>query len=543
MTTNLHGNHLIGTSCSADGSDQFFGFDPATGARLDPPFHEATQGEIDRALAAAVEAQRTWKSVPSATRAGLLEAIATGIEDLGEGLLERASRETGLPLPRLVGERGRTCAQLRMFAAVVREGSWVGASIDHAEPDRAPIPKPDLRRMSIPIGPVVVFGASNFPLAFSVAGGDTASALAAGCPVVVKAHPNHPGTSEMVGEVIRATVAQCGLPEGTFSLVQGASIETGVALVRHPSTKAVGFTGSLAGGRALFDIAAARPDPIPVYAEMGSTNPVFLLPTALDGGGAMDLAAAVQQSVTVGVGQFCTNPGLIVTRKGASTDAFLESLTERMAESPTGTMLHAGIRRSYTVGVERLRQVEGVDERVQGVPAGSTAESGGDEGRCQVKASLLVSDAETWLCNPVLADEVFGPVTLVIQCEGESEMQLVAENLPGQLTASVHGSDVELAASERLLRTIEDVAGRVIVNSFPTGVEVCFSMQHGGPYPATTDSRTTSVGHAAIHRFARPVSYQGMPTELLPDALKDDNPLGLLRVVDGEWTREPTGMS
>jgi NADP-dependent aldehyde dehydrogenase len=531
----LHGNHIVGAEESADGREEFFGVDPATGRDLAPPFVEATQSEIDRAFVAADEAHRELKQVPSAKRADFLDAIAAGIEALGDELLERASLETALPLPRLASERGRTCAQLRMFAETVREGSWVEASIDHAQPDRKPIPKPDLRRMLIPIGPVVVFGASNFPLAFSVAGGDTASALAAGCPVVVKGHPNHPGTSEYVGEVIRATISECRMPSGTLSLIQGKSIETGVALVKHPSARAVGFTGSLAGGRALFDVATARPEPIPVYAEMGSTNPVFLLPSAFDGDGATSLAAGLHQSVTLGVGQFCTNPGLIIAMKGASTDSFLTKLGDLMSGTPAGTMLHSGIRFGYEDGLARMRHIDDVEEKVQGVPYSGLAEG---DGRCQVHASLFSTDAETWLCNPVLADEVFGPTTLVIQCEDESQMQLVAENLPGQLTATIRGSVAELRAKRELLATIEDVAGRVILNGFPTGVEVCASMQHGGPYPATTDTRTTSVGNAAIQRFARPVCYQDMLTELLPDALKDENPLGILRIVDGRKTRE-----
>lgn len=529
----LHGKQIIAGALEASGSAAIQGCDPATGTRLDPAFFEATQVEIDRALAAAADALKVLKILSPEPRAVFLESIADGIEGLGDALLQRAEAETGLPNARLINERGRTCAQLRMFAGVVREGSWVGASIDHGIADRQPLPKPDLRRMLIPIGPVVVFGASNFPLAYSVAGGDTASAFAAGCPVVVKAHPNHPGTSEMVGEVIRRSVEVSGLPKGTFSLLQGKEIETGAAMVRHPSTKAVGFTGSLTGGRALFDIAASRPEPIPVFAEMGSTNPVFLLPGALADDGADRLAAALHQSVVMGVGQFCTNPGLIVAVRSTATERFLALLTEAIGGTPDGTMLHFGIHRNYDAGVSRVGGVEGVCALV-------SPEPDEDGGPCQASAGLFATDAVTWLSNPELGDEVFGPSTLLVECRDEDEMQLVAENLHGQLTASIHGDPSELAAHEDLLRTLEDVAGRVIMNGIPTGVEVCPSMQHGGPYPATTDARSTSVGSFAIQRFARPVAYQDMPGELLPAALADANPLGLLRVVDGNWTREAT---
>jgi NADP-dependent aldehyde dehydrogenase len=335
----------------------------------------------------------------------------------------------------------------------------------------------------------------------------------------------------MVGEVVRRSVAECGLPEGTFSLLQGMGVEVGASLVQHPSTKAVGFTGSLAGGRALFDLAASRPEPIPVFAEMGSTNPVFLLPGALAGDGASRVAAGLGQSVAMGVGQFCTNPGLVVVTRSTEAATFLAKLAEVIAETPAGTMLHAGIRSGYETGVSRFGGIAGVNTMV--LPA-----RGSNDGRCQVHAGLFATDATTWLSNPELGDEVFGPCTMVIECADADEMRLVAENLRGQLTASLHGVPEELVDARDLLRVLERVAGRVIVNGFPTGVEVCHSMQHGGPYPATTDSRTTSVGASAIQRFVRPVAYQDMPAELLPEELRDDNPLGILRLVDGDWTRE-----
>ena len=527
-----HGNQLINGGSSAEGLEEFFGANPATGERLEPPFLEATQEEIDAALSAAVDAYWQLKEVPVARRADLLEAIAEGIEELGEPLLHRTGLETALPDARLQMERGRTCSQLRMFADVVREGSWVDARIDHADPDRKP-PKPDVRRMLIPVGPVVVFGASNFPLAISVAGNDTVSAFAAGCPVVVKAHPNHPGTSEMVGRVIQGAIQKLGLPAGMFALIQGVTHATGAALVQHPNAKAVGFTGSLSGGRAMFDLAAARPEPIPVYAEMGSINPVFMLPSALAGGGAAEVAAGLHKSLTTGVGQFCTNPGVVVALRGPDTDSFLRHLKEVVHDSVPGTMLHAGIRYNYEEGLARFRQVRGVDELVAGVPPSGGVEG---DGRCQVRPALFATSAEVWLSNPVLSEEVFGPSTLVIQCEDHDEMLTVARNVNGQLTATVHGSPDELRQNHALLQSMEETAGRIVINGFPTGVEICPSIHHGGPYPATTDARTSSMGSSAIQRFARSVCYQDLPDNLLPRALQERNPDGLRRLVDGDWS-------
>lgn len=528
----LHGEQLLGGEISAEGDQTFHGVNPVTGESLDPPFTEATQAEIDRAFTMAQTAHRELRSVAIEKRASFLRAIATEIEALGDSLLERASAETGLPIPRLTNERGRTCMQLRMFAALVEESSWVEASIDHGDPDRAPIPKPDLRRMLVPLGPVVVFGASNFPLAYSVAGGDTASALAAGCPVLVKAHPNHPGTSEMVGAAVAAAAESCEMPRGIFSLIQGASHATGARLVEHPAAKAVGFTGSLGGGRALFDLAAARPEPIPVYAEMGSTNPVFLLPEAMAGAAAEDLAKGLCQSVLLGVGQFCTNPGLIITCKNVQSDTLLAGMRAQFAAASPGTMLHAGIRQNYQAGLLRVDAVEGVVTH-----PGSVAGDAG-KGTSQASPHLACTDATTFLANPVLTEEVFGPATLVVLCADRAEMVRVAENVGGQLTATVHGTAADLAANQELIATLTEVVGRLVFNGFPTGVEVCASMQHGGPYPASSAARSTSVGKDAIRRFARPVCYQNMPDNLRPAALRADNPLGILRLVDGAWSRE-----
>jgi alpha-ketoglutaric semialdehyde dehydrogenase len=527
----LHGKQILGGSESAEGQQSFFGINPTNGETLEPGYFEATQAEIDVAYDLAHVAHQQLRGIDTSSRATFLRAIAEEIEKLGEPLLERASAETGLPMARLTMERGRTCNQLRMFADLVDEASWVEARIDHAQPDRAPIPKPDLRRLLVPLGPVAVFGASNFPLAFSVAGGDTASAFAAGCPVVVKAHPNHPGTSEWVGRAVTAAVERCGMPAGMFSLIHGASIVTGASMVEHPIAKAVGFTGSLAGGRALFDLAAARPEPIPVYAEMGSTNPIFLLPGAMAGDGAEQLATALSQSVMLGVGQFCTSPGIIVTGNDQQAATLIAAMREQLPAAAPGTMLHAGIRRNFDQGLARLQEVPGVATH-------RSADAPSTESDCLAHSALSCTDASTFLANPVMAEEVFGPATIVVQCNDASEMLQVAENVGGQLTASVHGTDDDFQEYGALLATLTDVAGRVVFNGLPTGVEVCPSMHHGGPYPASTDARTTSVGTASIQRFARPVCYQDMPENLLPDALKDANPGGLLRLVDGSWTRE-----
>jgi NADP-dependent aldehyde dehydrogenase len=399
------------------------------------------------------------------------------------------------------------------------------ATIDHAEPERKPLPKPDLRRMLVPLGPVAVFGASNFPLAFSVAGGDTASALAAGNPVVVKGHPAHPGTSELVARAVAAAVQETGMPAGLFALVQGQSPLVSLAVVEHPRTKAVGFTGSLRVGRALFDAAARRPEPIPVYAEMGSINPVFVLPGALREQGG-ELAEGLKQSVTLGTGQFCTNPGLVVGLRDEAFEQFLDKADELFAAAPPGTMLNRGLLRSYTEGVERLRRFT---SRATGADAA-------DESRTQAAAYIFSTDAATFLDNQELGEEVFGPSTLVVGCEGMDELRSVAEQLEGALTATIHGTPEDLREYAWLVKALEQKAGRLVFNGFPTGVEVCAAMQHGGPYPATTDARSTSVGTAAIKRFARPLCYQNFPPEALPPELRDENPRRLWRLVDNSWT-------
>ncbi|HVS63800.1 MAG TPA: aldehyde dehydrogenase (NADP(+)) [Thermoanaerobaculia bacterium] len=518
----LHGRHLIGAETSADGSETFHAVDPRTGETLPPAFHEATAEEIDRALLLAGAAHPRFERLGRERRAGLLEAIAEAIEDLGPGLPERASAETGLPLARLEGERARTCGQLRLFAEVVREGAYLDARIDRGDPHRKPIPKPDVRSMARAIGPVAVFGASNFPLAFSVAGGDTAAALAAGCPVVVKAHPNHPGTSELVGRAITEAIAAGEMPEGVFSLVHGPSPGVGQALVRHPATRAVAFTGSLAGGRALFDVAAARPDPIPVYAEMGSVNPIFALPGKLATSGA-ELAAGLAGSVTLGVGQFCTNPGIVFVERGEAADGFVASLAEALRGVEEGPMLHRGIREAFDRRFDEVAAIPGVAVVHRGEPTRA----------CGARGSLLATDAATFLANEGVREEVFGPSTLVVRCDDTDQMLEVARALSGQLTATIQAADGDQEATAELLEILEQKAGRVLYGGFPTGVEVCAAMVHGGPYPATTASGTTSVGTRAISRFMRPVAYQDTPEHLLPEELRDEGPAGLVRRVDG----------
>jgi len=489
-------------------------------------FEEASGVHVARALDAAQGAWHDYRQLSPERRAEFLDRIADAIERAGE-LLEVANAETALPPERLAGERARTAGQLRLFANLVREGSWVDARIDRAVPDRKPQPKPDIRRMLIPIGPVAVFGASNFPLAFSVAGGDTASALAAGCPVVVKAHPAHPATSEIAARAVIDAAAAAGMPPGVFSLIQSTRNDVAIALVQHPHTRAVGFTGSLRAGRALFDAAARRPSPIPVYAEMGSVNPVFLLPAAL-AERAEAIAEGLAASVTLGVGQFCTNPGVVVGVAGELFDRFVRRLEALVRDARPGTMLYPALLQSYEAGVLRLSAVDGTTT--------VRASAGGPES-CALP-SLFDTTAQAFLGHPELSEEVFGPSTVVVRCASREEMDAVARRLDGQLTATIHGTPADLAGHAWLVSILEDKAGRLIVNGFPTGVEVGAAMQHGGPYPATTDSRTTSVGTAAIHRFARPVAYQNFPQPSLPAELQDGNPRGIWRLVDGAITKE-----
>jgi len=523
---NLHGNSFIGGQLSPGTGKTFRAVSPLDSAILEPPFHLAGTAEVDAALGLAESAFAIYRETTGWQRAALLERIGDEIVALGDDLIARAHSETGLPLARLTGERARTVGQLRLFAEIARDGSWVEARIDTAIPNRQPVPKPDLRRMLIPLGPVVVFGSSNFPLAFSVAGGDTASALAAGNTVVVKAHSGHPGTSELVATALRRALAACELPAGVFSMLHGQGKVVGVALARHPAARAVGFTGSKAAGRALFDAAAARPEPIPVFAEMSSLNPMFLLPGALRQQAAQ-IADGLRASITAGVGQFCTKPGLIFGIEGAEFDRFQELLAAGLRTTAPATMLHAGICQSYHAGLSRQSQVAGVE-----VVARSDART--DTEKTQGEAVVLRTSLANYLQHPELAEEVFGPFAVLIAAPSFAELEEAARHLEGQLTATLHGATTDLEQAGPLLRILERKAGRLLINGFPTGVEVCPSMNHGGPYPATTDARFTSVGTAALYRFARPICYQNFPPALLPDALKDENPLGIRRLVDGK---------
>jgi len=527
----LHGKSLLAGQLGATGGKTFRAFNPAAGESLAPDFHEALDTEVDGALHAAGAAFAIYRAGPPETRAKLLETIATEIEALGDPLLQRCQLETGLPLARLQGERARTCWQLRLFASVVREGSWVDARIDPALPDRQPLPRPDLRRMLLPLGPVVVFGSSNFPFAFSAAGGDTASALAAGCPVVVKAHRSHPGTGEMVGGAVTRAVAACGLPPGIFSLIHGGGSTVGIAMVRHPATTAVGFTGSHAAGRALFDAAAARLHPIPVFAEMSSLNPVFLLPGAVRERGPA-IAQGLLGSFTLGVGQFCTKPGLVFALRGLETDAFLTTLAAAVRAAPSGTMLSPGIEEAFSGNRAKVAALPGVTELAATAAAPAVAKTQG-------RASVATTTAANFIRTPAIATEAFGPFTVVILADSADEFVASARTLEGQLTATVHGTADDLAGARPLLAVLEQKAGRVLLNGFPTGVEVSPAMNHGGPYPATSDVRFTSVGTAAMLRFARPVCYQNFSPTLLPPALQNENPLKIFRLVNGTHTRDP----
>ena len=524
----LHGRSIIGGEPSRRGAAAFTALAPASGQKLSPSFYRVTEEEIDRALDLAAKAFEIYRVQRPDQVAAFLDSMAEQVMALGQELIERASLETALPEARLVGERTRTVNQLKLFAELVREGSWVEARIDRAIPNRQPVPKPDLRYMLIPIGPVVVFSASNFPLAFSVAGGDTASALAAGNPVVVKAHPAHPGTSELVGRAVQAAAAATGMPAAVFALLQGQGHDIGRKLAQHPATKAIGFTGSQAGGRALFDAAVARPDPIPVYAEMGSINPVFVLPGALEAN-ATGLAKGLVQSVTLGVGQFCTNPGVVFGMGGARLQALADAAGQFAAASPPGTMLYPMLCERFREGIARAQAIPNVRTVGQSQVEAATG---------QAQALVLATDAATFQQHAVLREEIFGPVTLLVSCASAQELEEAARNLPGQLTATLHGTEEDLAHHRGLVQLLQQKAGRLLFNGFPTGVEVCPSMHHGGPYPATTDSHFTSVGTAAIKRFARPVCFQGFPDAALPPELRNKNRRNIWRLVDGQFTRD-----
>jgi 2,5-dioxopentanoate dehydrogenase len=489
-------------------------------------FKDATAAEIDTVMNEAWQAFQTYRETTLEQRADLMRRIATEIVAEGDALIHTAMRETNLPEARLRNERARTQFQLTSYAEACETGTWLDVRIDTAITDKG---DPDLRKWLVPIGPVVVFGASNFPFAYSTAGGDTASALAAGCPVIVKAHPAHAETSELVAKAIARAVKAEGLPTGVFAHVHGASTETGRTLVMHPHTRAVGFTGSYGGGKALFDWANQRKVPVPVFAEMGSINPIFILPGKLAASG-KELAATLAGSVTLGVGQFCTNPGLIIGIEGADLDLFIEELGASIANVTPGTMLHPGIAKAYT----EKRSAALAEQDVATVAVSATKPQAN-----QGTPTLASATAQAFFRNPLLHQEVFGPYSLVIQCKHPEEMLEVARRLEGQLTTTLMATDQDIHDHSELVRATQDICGRFILNGVPTGVRVALSMQHGGPFPATTDSRFTSVGADGIRRWARPLSYQSWPDHLLPDALKNSNPLRLWRTINNSLTQAP----
>lgn len=524
----LAGRSLIGFREGAGAGDLMYATNPTTGERLQPGFAPATAEEVDLAARRAAEAFEVYQRVSGRERGAFLRAIAAKIESIANDVIERAMQETALPQARLQGETARTCAQLRLFAQVAEEGSWVQARIDRAVPDRKPAPKPDIRSMLRPLGPVVVFGASNFPLAFSVAGGDTASALAGGNTVIVKAHAAHPGTSELVGRAVQESVRECGLPEGVFSLLFGSGPQIGTALMKHPLVKAGGFTGSRTAGRILMDVAASRPEPIPFYAEMSSTNPVFILTGALRERGET-IAAGLHGSFTLGAGQFCTKPGMVFLPQGSDAKAFAKKLEQLVGASAPFHLLTKTIHSSYDSAIAARKSEAPVKLAAEGSPAAADASFA-------ATPTLFETDAAAFLGSDLDA-EIFGPTTLLVQHSSRDQVLAIARSLEGQLTATIHGTEQDLRDFADLIAILESKAGRLVFNGFPTGVEVTHAMVHGGPYPSTSDGRSTSVGSHAIFRFTRLVCYQGFPDSALPDALKDANPLGIWRMLDGEMIR------
>ena len=492
------------------------------------PFSDTRVEEINAVMQHAWSAFHTYRKYSLAQRAAFMKAIAVELENCGDALIQTAMSETNLPEARLRGERARTIFQLNSYAGACEKGDWLEASIDTAIPDKTP-PKPDIRKMLIPLGPVVVFGASNFPFAYSTAGGDTACAFAAGCPVIVKAHPAHAETSEIVARAILIAAEKCNMPRGIFAHVHGAGFEAGQALVTHPCTKAVGFTGSYAGGKQLFDWGNQRKEPIPVFAEMGSVNPVFLLPGKLQAAAA-DIAVLYAGSITLGVGQFCTNPGIIIGIESDALSTFTATLAEEIKKVAPAKMLHGGIAKAYTKNKETALSQPGVKT----LSAAESPDSGSESGA----ATLATATGKDFLNNPILHQEVFGPYSIVIRCTDMKEMTRVAEQLEGQLTATLMATENDITENDDLVEAVKNICGRFIVNSVPTGVEVCLSMQHGGPFPASTDSRFTSVGAGGIKRFARPIAFQNWSDELLPAELKNANPLGIWRTVNNELSRD-----
>ncbi len=519
----ITGKNYIGNRLSGNGTKTYKTFNPSLHIENENEFIEASTEEINEAVFLASDAYIGYNQKSGKEKAAFLTAIADGILALGDILIQTYCSESGLPEGRAKGERGRTIGQLKAFAALLEEGSWVDATIDTAIPDRAPAPKPDLRKMSVPLGPVVVFGASNFPLAFSTAGGDTAAALAAGCPVIVKSHPMHAGTGELVASAIIKAAEATEMPNGVFSNLNSSGIEVGVQLVKHPQVKAVGFTGSIRGGRALFDLAAQRDEPIPVFAEMGSINPVIILPEALENRN-FELAQTYAGSITVGSGQFCTNPGLLLGIKSAALSSFVTLLSEEIVKIEPSCMLHPNIIEAYEKNKQTAINQPGL------VVA---AEYGAEVSVNHARQAVVTVEGKTFLENTKLHHEVFGPFSMIVQCENAAQLQEIITNLEGQLTGTIISDNNEIAKYLNVIAALQNRVGRIIFNGVPTGVEVCPSMQHGGPYPASTDSRFTAVGVQSIKRWVRPFSFQDWPDQLLPNELKNANPLRILRFVNG----------
>lgn len=521
------GKHLIAGSWRQENTPSFASHNPRTKTDLEWTFAEATEAEVNDAAQAAVQAFETTRNYSARRLEGFLRTVADEIEAIGNILIETADLETGLGKPRLLGERSRTTNQLRAFADLLREGSYVEAVIDLAQPDRKPAPRPDIRRMLIPIGPVAVFTPNNFPLAFGAAGGDTASALAAGCPVILKGHPSHPATSDLVAQAIQRAIGQHQFPAGYFSLLQGRGLEVGQALVKHSGVTAVGFTGSQRGGRAIFDLAASRPVPIPVYAEMGSINPVVFLPKAVNNR-LQTLADTFVDSVTLGTGQFCTNPGLALILDMPETDSFIQAVGQKMESRACGVLLNAGVEANLGGAVAQTTARAGVE-----VIAGGKAV---ELESYSYSNTVMCTSASAFVADPELQREHFGPVTLFVVCESVAQLEAVIQKLEGNLTATVFADDSELDLAGSIFNKLREKAGRLLLNGVPTGVEVVQAQNHGGPYPATTVPSATSVGMLGIKRWLRPVAYQNFPDMLLPDALKNANPLSAWRIVNGNFS-------
>ncbi|MCM4168213.1 Alpha-ketoglutaric semialdehyde dehydrogenase 2 [Arenibacter antarcticus] len=522
----ITGKNYIGEEQSAKSNKTYQTFDPKLNIPTQWTFYEADHEEINAAVEKATKAFDSYSKLPQAERAHFLNTIASEIEALGEQLITVYMLESGMPEGRARGERGRTMGQLKAFAALLMEGSWVEATIDTAQPAREPMPKVDLRKMLLPIGPIAVFGSSNFPLAFSTAGGDTASALAAGCPVIVKSHPMHAGTGELVASAIIKAAQKTGMPDGVFSNLNSSDVEVGQMLTMHPKIKGVGFTGSINGGMALYRLANQRREPIPVFAEMGSINPVVALPEVLEEKSAY-WAAQYAGSITMGAGQFCTNPGLIIGIKGAGFTNFITKLSAEIEKIEPTCMLHPNIHEGYERGKQELSKQPNIKE----------VASFKDTIAPNYAAQKVVTvEAGDFLANPILHREVFGPFSIVVQCTDKEELVKVIDHLEGQLTGTILGTEGEIKNFPEVANAMVNRVGRIIFNGVPTGVEVCPSMMHGGPFPASTDSRFTSVGTSAIKRWVRPVSFQSWPEELLPEALRNSNAQGIMRLVDGEYT-------